>query len=115
MESLDNLTERSSFKGFTPRWTLPTLLRNTTDSSRNSSCFLIIVDSQREVDLGLIEPFSQEIIGDNEMMLSDTAMRFLNISDVRKGKVELMFDFKSIIQTYSSDYSETEGKIEGEI
>jgi hypothetical protein len=67
------------------------------------------------VDLGLIEPFSQEIIGDNEMMLSDTAMRFLNISDVRKGKVELMFDFKSIIQTYSSDYSETEGKVEGEI
>lgn len=114
-ERLDPLSEGSIFKGFAPRWTLPTLLRNVTDPSRNSSCFLIIVDSAREADLGLIPPFSQEILGDNEMMLSETAMRFLGLNDGRKEKVELLFDVESIVKTYSTNYEETSGKLEAEI
>ena len=114
-ERLDPLSKGGIFKGFAPRWTLPTLLRNVTDPTRNSSCFLIIVDSAREADLGLIPPFSQEILGDNEMMLSETAMRFLGLTDGRKEKVELLFDVESIIKTYSTEYEETSGKLEAEV
>ena len=114
-ERLDPLSEGNIFKGFAPRWTLPTVLRNVTDPLRNSSCFLVIVDSAREADLGLIPPFSQEILGDNEMMLSETAMRFLGLTEGRKEKVELLFDVESIVKTYSTDYEETSGKLEAEV
>lgn len=99
-EKLDPLNEGDVIKGFSPRWMLPSKLRNITDESRNTSCIMIIIDSKREVDLGLIEPFSQEIIGDSEIMISDTARKFLNVTSNRKEKVELVFDFAVILNTF---------------
>ena len=59
-EKLDPLNdlEDSLFKGFSPRWTFPTRLSNITSPELNSTCILIMIDSAREVDLGLIEQFS---------------------------------------------------------
>ena len=59
-EKLDSLNsgEDSIFKGFTPRWTLPTRLVSNTNIEKNTSCVLVMIDSAREVDLGLIEEFS---------------------------------------------------------
>lgn len=37
------------FNGFTPRWTLPTKIRNTTNPNLNTSCMMVILDSKREV------------------------------------------------------------------
>ena len=92
-EKLDPLNDGDAIKGFSPRWILPSKLRNITNTDRNTSCIMIIVDSRREVDLGLIEPFSQEIIGDSEVMISETARKFLDVSAHRKDKVEIVFDF----------------------
>lgn len=100
-EKLDPLNERNMIKGFSPRWILPSKLRNITNTDRNTSCIMIIVDSKREVDLGLIEPFSQEIIGDSEVMISETARKFLGVSSNRKEKVELVFDFGQLISTFA--------------
>ena len=59
-------------------------LRNATDSDRNTSCILIIVDSEREINYGFANGFSDEILGDSEIMLSDSARRHLNVTDYRK-------------------------------
>lgn len=74
-EKLDplNSEENSIFKGFSPRWTLPTRLISETNNQKNTSCILLMIDSAREVDLGLIDEFSQEILGRNEMLLSESA------------------------------------------
>jgi hypothetical protein len=55
---LDPLNGGDTIKGFTPRWLLPSKLRNITNTNRNTSCIMIIIDSKREVDLGMIPPFS---------------------------------------------------------
>lgn len=48
----------NGFDGFSPRWTYPVHLRNTMDSSRNTSAILIIIDSLREIEIGLGKTFS---------------------------------------------------------
>lgn len=57
------LEDMPGFDGFTPRWTLITRLRNTTDSLYNTSALLVVIDSKREVDIGLGRYFSQTIMG----------------------------------------------------
>ena len=99
------------FKGFAPRWILPMMLRNVTNPARNTSCILMIIDSEREVDLDFGTGFSTEIIGDSEMMISAPARRHLDVSDFRKEQLELYFD---IVGSLSS-LSEIAGTSEHEV
>jgi hypothetical protein len=77
-------------------------LRNATNSARNTSCILIIVDSEREIDFGFANGFSNEILGDSEIMLSASAKRHLDVSDYRKEKVELFFDVVGLLNQLSA-------------
>lgn len=69
-EKLDPLANTTDFRAFTPRWMLPARFRNATNPARNTSTILIVLDSAREVDSRLGEYFSQEIIGENEVMIT---------------------------------------------
>lgn len=57
---------------------------------------LVIMDSEREIDLQMVKAFSNEIMGENEVMISDSTLKYLNVSDHRKEKVEIVFDFLPI-------------------
>lgn len=52
------MSQDDKWAGFTPRSTFPMLLRNPVDPSRNTSFIVIIIDSQREVDIQLAPHFS---------------------------------------------------------
>jgi len=54
-EVLGNMTE---FEGFAPRWLLPMRLRNQAKPELNTSVVLLIIDSQKEVEIGLGQFFS---------------------------------------------------------
>lgn len=55
-EKLDtNMHILDAFKGFSPRWILPTKLRRLDDTGRNTSAMAIILDSKREVKLEMAE------------------------------------------------------------
>lgn len=71
-KKLDPLNE-GMFKGFSPRWTLPTQLRNVDQPALNTSALLIIIDSAREIDLDFYPYFENEILGDSEIMISTSA------------------------------------------
>ena len=49
--NLNKLAESKTtlWKGFSPRWTLPTKLRNPARPTRNTSTILMIIDTRREV------------------------------------------------------------------
>ena len=100
-EKLKLLEESSSFKGFTPRWYLPTLLRNVSDPSFNTSCTLIVIDSEREYDMGFGNGFDNKILGDGIISASSTALKYLNASTLKMDKLEVFFDIKEIIKTIS--------------
>ena len=63
---------------------------------------MIILDSERESDLNLMPYFSQSIIGDNEIMVAESALRHLNTSPDRKEKLEVYFDLAAIMQMFSA-------------
>ena len=69
-EKLDPLTENTNFRAFTPRGILPTKFRNVSNSARNTSSIMIVIDSALEADRHLAEYFSKEIIGENEVMIT---------------------------------------------
>ena len=70
-EKLDPLNENTRWRGFSPRWTLPTKLRSTVEKSLSTSTILVIMDTAREVQLGIGPYFSQTILGENEMIASE--------------------------------------------
>ena len=74
-------------------------LRNTTNSARNTSSIVIIIDSVKEAELKFGQEFTDERIGDSEVMVSYPTMQYLNISDKNKDKIELYFDIVGIIRT----------------
>ena len=57
---------------------------------------LTIIDSERERDQNIVKAFSQEILGENEILIRESTLHFLNISSYRKEKIEIQFDFLPI-------------------
>lgn len=106
-KKLDELNGKGTFRGFVPRWILPTKVRRPDEPARNTSCLLIVIDSKREVDLNLTRHFSQQILGENEIMVSAGALRHLGVSARNKEKVEVYFDISGLLTTLSSMKSMT--------
>lgn len=100
-DKLDPIRETGMFKGFFPRWTLPTKLRNVHDPSKNASCILVILDSSREVDLGIAEFFTDEVMWKSEIMVQESLLKYLNVSATKKDEVELYFDLIGLAQALS--------------
>ena len=81
---LDPLNEGSKWRGFSPRWTLPTKVRNTKQTKQITSTILVIMDTAREIHLGIGPYFSQDILGKSEMIASSLALRQLKV-DMKDG------------------------------
>lgn len=90
-DQLDN------FLGFSPRWILPSKIRRVDTPDMNTSAMAIIIDSEREVDLQLVDEFTSEIIGRNEIMVSEGILNYLNIQPNKKKQVEVFFDILGIV------------------
>ena len=65
------------FRGFTPRWTLPSKLRNPMNEDRRSTALMVTMDSKREVDLNMHPHFSQRVLARDEAMVSKNTLRYL--------------------------------------
>lgn len=98
---MDPLTEYTDFRAFSPRWILPTKFRNVTNPARNTSSILIVLDSAREVDRKLAEYFSQEIIGMNEVMITEQALLHLDVNKTRKEQIEMFIDIGAMIDMFA--------------
>lgn len=86
----------TGFEGFSPRHTLITRLRNSKVPTLNTSSLFIIIDSKREVDIGLGRYFSQTVLGDGEIMISNAALRHMQINPKKKEKVQLHFSIDTL-------------------
>lgn len=51
-----------------------------------------MIDSEREVDLRIGTSFTQQILGDSEMIVSNSALSHIQVVGNRKQKVEMHFD-----------------------
>ena len=101
-DKLDALNSTGVFRGFSPRWQLPTKIRNISNPATNTSNILIILDSAREVDIQFAEHFTDEVLGDSEIIISSYALRHLGVPADRKHKVEVYFDVLSILDLFAT-------------
>lgn len=101
-EKLDPLNTEDIFRGFSPRWTLPTALRNIHEPNLNTSALMIIIDSAREIDLGMFPYFPEIYLGDSEIMIPKSAANFLRVRADHKDKVEVYFDIYSLFKLVQS-------------
>lgn len=76
-KKLDPINKQGTWNGFSPRWILPATIRNPMDTNRNTSAILLVIDSQREVDIKLGPLFSQTIIGADQMMITESSAEYL--------------------------------------
>jgi len=67
-----------------------TNLRNPDNTLLNSTAALLIIDSKREIDIGLAPFFSQNVIGEDQTMVNSAALDYLQISS-DGGAIELYF------------------------
>jgi hypothetical protein len=101
-EKLDPLNTKDIFRGFSPRWTLPTALRNIHEPNLNTSALMIIIDSAREIDLDMFPYFPEIYLGDSEIMIPQSAANFLHVDAKHKDKVEVYFDIYSLFKLVQS-------------
>jgi len=99
-QRLSHLERFGQFQGFTPRWNLPVKVRNPNDPGKNSSCLLVILDSSREADLQIAKHFSQDVIGESDIMVSQQILDYLDIKAEKKEKIEMYFDILSMMKNF---------------
>lgn len=97
LDGLDR--DRGRWRGFSPRWTIPMKIRNPTQTNLITSTMLIVMDTGREAHLAIGPHFSQTVLQESELMVSESAMKFLDVKTTRKGAlVQLQYDLPPIAE-----------------
>ena len=89
-----DLQNLEGFYGFAPRWTLICKLRNTTNPALNTSAILLVIDSKKEIEIGIGKSFPQVVIGQHEAIVRNTALSYLDINPDNKEPVEIYIDLQ---------------------
>mmetsp|Transcript_2326 Transcript_2326/g.3977 ORF Transcript_2326/g.3977 Transcript_2326/m.3977 type:complete len:206 (+) Transcript_2326:931-1548(+) len=92
------------WNGFSPRWQFPSKLVSAEDPTLKTSTLLMVLDSAREVTIGIGPNFSKTKLDRNEIMVSSSALRFLKTAVGSKVDVTISFDPPSLrsIHRYST-------------
>jgi hypothetical protein len=98
----------TEFRGFTPRWMVPAKIRNPQKPELTTGCLLIIADTRREAELGLIPGFSQQMMSRNDVMVSRNQLSFLGLSALRKDDIEVYFDVAALVEQFNAIRAETD-------
>lgn len=76
------LKDIDGFDGFAPRYTLVTkLTKDDKKTHLKTSAVLFIIDSKREIDIGLGRYFSQKVIESGGCMVSNNALKYLGVEE----------------------------------
>ena len=76
----------------TPRWIGIANFANSTNKNRITSGFVLVIDSLKEVQIGLGRDFTKTILQSREAFITKSALKFLGVEDNGSGKVQLIID-----------------------
>ena len=92
---LINAKSNTDFEGFTARWFGVADFANTTDTTLKVSGVIMILDTEKEVKIGLGRDFTKTILGPNQAFLTSSALKYLKIEPNGIDKVQLVIDTKA--------------------
>ena len=97
---LDDMNRKGGrWSGFSPRWTIPMKILNPKKPELITSIMLIIMDTGREAGFAIGPHFSKTVLGDSELLVSESAMKFLEVQQTRQGVfVLLLYDLPPVAE-----------------
>ena len=75
----ETIVNSTYFEGVTPRWFSIIDISNTTNHNLFTPGFLLVIDSQREVQIGLGREFSKTILKNREAFITKSLLKYLDI------------------------------------
>lgn len=93
----ETLAPHSQIRGTAPRWTLLGRVFNRDDSSLNTSLIVLVIDTDREREIGLGRDWKYRALGEDECYVSSSVLRAINVRPQAGDRLILGFDFFTVI------------------
>ena len=74
----------------------------------NTSAIVLIIDSEKETQIGLGHAFSQRILGQNECMVTDSALRYLGITPGAGQYVRMDINIVDLLKIFVPNFDSTQ-------
>ena len=94
---IEETKNNTDFEGFTPRWFGVADFANTTNSTLKVSGVIMILDTEREVKIGLGREFTKTILGPGQAFLTNSALKYLQVEPNGIEKVQLVIDIRKYL------------------
>ena len=82
------------FEGVTPRWLSIADFANSTNFNLTSPGILLILDTLKEVQIGLGREFSKTVLKNREAFVTKSLLKYLNIDWDQNSQVQLVIDLR---------------------
>lgn len=96
-QMLANTKNNTDFEGFTARWFGVADFANTTDTTLKVSGVIMILDTEKEVKIGLGRDFTKTILGPSQAFLTSSALKYLQVEPNGIDKVQLVIDIRKYL------------------
>lgn len=95
----EQLSSEPLVTGTCPRWTILGEVRNKYDIEKNSSVVVLVIDSEREEDIGLGRSWNKRALGEEECYISGSVLRQIGVTPNAGERVYLSLDILALADT----------------
>ncbi|EFC47009.1 FtsX domain-containing protein [Naegleria gruberi] len=100
-EISEKLANSPYITGTTPRWIIFANLQNRDQPQKNISGLLLILDTEREEQLGIGRIWPYRPLGEGEIHVRDSILRAIDVKPNRGQRTNLVIDFASLASAFS--------------
>lgn len=96
-----NMTQGAKdFEGFSPRWMLVTDLANPKKTGTTAPGLMMILDTQKEVKIGLGRDFTKTILGQNQAFVTASILKYLGIEPNGIDEIQMVLDTRDYFRMF---------------
>ena len=99
-EFFEKTQNASDFEGFTSRWFGVAEFANTSNSDLYTSGLIMVLDTEKEVKIGLGRDFTKTLLGKKQVFMTSSTLRYLDIEPNGRDEVELVIDIRDYLSLF---------------
>lgn len=88
------------FEGFTARWYGVANFANVTNPDLYASGLIMVLDTEKEVKIGLGREFTKRLLGESQSFVTHSALKYLGIEPNGKDKIQLVVDIRKYLALF---------------
>mmetsp|Transcript_2094 Transcript_2094/g.2662 ORF Transcript_2094/g.2662 Transcript_2094/m.2662 type:complete len:420 (-) Transcript_2094:15-1274(-) len=91
------IKKSSDFEGVTARWFGVADFANTTQTTLKASGVFMVLDTEKEVKIGLGRDFTKTLLGPNQAFVTTTTLKYLGIEPNGRNQIQLVIDLRNYL------------------